>query len=164
VPGLRPSGPPPDVRAVPAVGERVIAWGRDSEGSPIVVTRLALYLPTSYGFARRLPFEQVATATWDDPVLAVHTVGPARGNMAVRLTRPGKVPEAVRERVTASIVVSEHVALGPGAGAQITARRDGTGDQLTWNVIFDVGLDASDTALRQAADDAIARIRQTTGL
>ncbi len=162
---LGASSAPPEVRELPAPGERVIAWGRAGGGEPVVVTATALYLPAGNGRADRLPFERIASASWVDPVLEIHTVGPARRRHAVRLAEPGRVPPAVRERVTASIVVTEHVTLGPGAGARITARRGPSGeDPATWNVVFDPGLDPSDPALRAAADAAIERLREATGL
>lgn len=60
--------------------------------------------------------------------------------------------------------MSERVALGPGAGARIIARRSLDDDTATWNVVFDAGLDSSDPALREAADAAIERLRAATGL
>ena len=77
----------------------------------------------------------------------------------------GLVPQTVRDRVTASIVVTEHVPLAGSAGARVTARRSPVGDGgVTWNVVFDTGLDASDPGLRAAADAAIERLREATGL
>jgi hypothetical protein len=87
----------------------------------------------------------------------------------VLLEEPGRVPEAVRERVTASIVVSERVDLGlgedagDGPAARITGRRPPQGGELRWVVTFDHGADPDDPALRAAADRELARIRAWYG-
>ena len=74
------------------------------------------------------------------------------------------MPPTLRERVTASIALSEHVDFAGGAGARITARRVPGKDGLTWNVVFDPGLDPGDPDLRRSADAAIAQLKSATGL
>ncbi len=157
-------GVPGDVRLVVGAGERVIAWGRDGHGDPVAVSALALYLPTASAGHERLPFEGIASAGWAEETLEVTTVGPDRRRYLVRLDEPGEVPPTVRERVTASIALSERVVLGPGAGARITARRVSGQDTLTWNVVFDPGLDPADPRLRDLAAAAVAELRSSTGL
>ncbi len=165
---LLPSATPAEVRAAVGPGERVLAWTVDGSGRPVVASTAALYLPEDGGDSvrpERIPYEQVAAATWDEPVLDVVTVGPRRRRFVLQLDEPGMVPLTVRDRVTASIVVSEHVALIGTAGARITARRPLVGaGAVSWNVVFDSGLDPADPQLRAAADEAIVRLRVTTGL
>lgn len=143
--------------------ERIIAWGRDFGGEPVVVTTVALYVPTAAAH-QRLPFELIANAGWAEETLVVTMVGPRSRRYRARLSEPGQVPVAVRERVTASIALSEHVTLAAGAGARITARRVPGADELTWNVVFDPGLDPSDPVLRGLAEAAIGELRASTGL
>ena len=166
-PGL-PHSAPAQVRGLLGPGERVLAWTQDHAGRPVVASTHALYL-TPGGAPDRVPYEQVASATWDDPVLEVVTVGPGRRRTAVHLPEPGLVPTTVRDRVTASVVLSEHVALLGEAGAQISARRPPASQAaepgpVSWNVVFDPGLDPADPQVRAAADQAIAELRATTGL
>lgn len=153
----------PDVEVAP--GERALTVGRTPSGAAVAVTAQALYLPTRTGEVRRVPWDDVTHATWEPPVLEVHTGGPP---LRVLLDEPGRVPEAVRERVTASIVVSERVELVgvgslDGAGAQITGRRSAEGTQLRWTITFDHGLDPADPELRAAADRELARIKDWYG-
>ncbi len=163
-------GATPDrVRSLIGPGERVLAWTLDGAREPVVASTSALYLPAPAGAApgthERLPYEQVAAASWDDPTLEVVTVGPRRRRYELRLDDPGQVPLTVRDRVTASIVLSEHVPLVGAAGARITARRPpGSAGEVSWNVVFDQGIDPSDPRLREAADEAITRLQATTGL
>ena len=68
--------------------------------------------------------------------------------------------------MTASVVVSERVDLGGGAGAQLmVARRASDDDELRWSVVFDAGLDSSDDPrLRAAAAEALDRLRDALGI
>jgi hypothetical protein len=168
VPLFRRPGPPADARRVVevqgAAGERAIAWGTDGRGDPVVVSTLALYLPTPSGGHQRLPFETIASAVWADDLLTVTVIGGGTGKHRVRLEEPGEIPPTVRERVTASIALSEHVDLAGAKGARITARRVPGRDELSWHVVFDPGLDPGDPELRARAETAIAGLRSSTGL
>jgi hypothetical protein len=164
VPRLRRGGLPREAAAAVEPGERVIAWATIAGGDPTMVTLDALYLPAATGGYERLPFERIAAAGWDDPVLEITMTGQAHRRHVVRLEEPGELPPAVRERVMASIVVSERVDLGGGAGALVTARRARGRDGLSWNVVFDPGLDPTDPVLQARANAAIAAIRASTGV
>ena len=147
-----------------AAGERVLTAGRTPAGAVVAVTAQALYLPTRTGESRRVAWDDVEHAAWESPVLEVQTAA-GSAPLRVLLEDPGRVPEAVRERVTSSIVVTERVVLADvgGAGAQITGRRSPDAPGLRWSVTFDHGLDPADPALRAAADRELARIRDSYG-
>ncbi len=156
-------GRPPDAArsAVPA-GERLLAWGACDDGALVVATDRSLVLPEPGGSMRAVRWESVAQASWQDERLEVVESGgggQGRRTTVLSVLQPGALPEALRERVTATIVVSEHVDLVGERGARITARRSPGGSDLTWVVTFDAGLDARDPALREAADAAVARLK-----
>lgn len=167
----RRPGIPAEVAAIPEPGERILGWGtgpaqRDGTPTFAVATDQALYLPAYVG---RLPWQQVIRAGWDAPVLEVSytpsgaPVGTSPKILRVTLDDPGAVPEAVRDRVTASVAVQQHVDLGSGRGATLIARR--TGDAgFRWQVIFDAGLDPADPQLRAEADAALRELRSTLGI
>jgi hypothetical protein len=137
-------------------GERVLAVSGET-----VATDAALHFSGGSGFTR-LPWERVEQAAWKDGLLVVREVGGARHN--VRLTEPGSVPEAVRERVTATVLVSTHVKL-PGGGVRIAARRPAKGGgDLRWTFVFDTGLDPADPGLLAQAEQALEELRHQTGL
>jgi hypothetical protein len=145
---------------VPA-GERLLAWGVCDDGALVVATDRSLVLPEPGG-ARAVRWESVAQASWQDERLeVVETGGSGQGRRTTVLSvlQPGALPEALRERVTATIVVSEHVDLVGERGARITARRSPGASDLTWVVTFDAGLDPRDPALREAADAAVVRLK-----
>ncbi|HEY7857676.1 MAG TPA: hypothetical protein VIC82_04155 [Candidatus Nanopelagicales bacterium] len=155
---------PDDVRAV-AGGERVLSYAYDADGAVVLATDVALHLPQTYGVAR-LPWDLVVRAGWTTPVLdlTVQLVagGPAKA-LAVELPEPGSLPMVVREQVTGSIVVEDHVVLQAGAGARLVARRTESGE-VRWSVVFDKGLDPRDPDLRAAADTALAQLRAQLGV
>jgi hypothetical protein len=138
-------------------GERVLAAGGD-----LVATDAALHFPTGDGHMR-LPWERIQQAAWKEGLLVIREVGGARHDVSVE--NPGSVPETVRERVTASVVVSRHVKLTQGGGVWIAARRRAQGGgTLRWTFVFDTGLDPSDPGLLAEAEQALEDLRRQTGL
>ncbi len=148
-----------------ASGERMITSAGDPSGFAIALTGQALYLADQHG-QRRVDWCDVESAAWDDPVLELREVGVAESTRIV-LHDPARVPEAVRERVTSAIVVTERVQLRSsqdgGVGARITGRRratrDDRGSGLAWSVVFDAGVDPADPELRRSAEHEVARLR-----
>jgi hypothetical protein len=137
-------------------GERVLAVSGET-----VATDAALHFPGEDGFTR-LPWERVQQAVWKDAVLIIREVGGTRHR--VQLADAGSVPETVRERVTASVVVSSHVTLH-GGGVRIAARRPTRGNgELRWSFVFDAGLDPADPGLLAEAEQALEELRRQTGL
>ena len=160
--GWRRGRPPDAARAAVPAGERLLAWGVCDDGALVVAADGSLVLPEPGGGMRAVRWESVAQASWQDERLeVVESGGGGRGRRTtvLEVREPGALPEALRERVTATIVVSEHVDLVGEQGARITARRAPGGADLTWVVTFDAGLDARDPALREAADAAVARLK-----
>lgn len=147
-------------------GERVIAWGsstqRDGTAVLTAATDRALYIQA---LGERLPWDQISRATWTEPELTVTASddhGRSRPPIRVRIDDARDLPPAVHDRVTTSVVVSERVDLGEGRKALLVARRGDGG--IRWSVVFDAGLDPSDASLRAAADEALARLRDSLGI
>lgn len=132
--------------------ERVLAVG-----SGAVATLTALHLP---GIGR-LPYQKIEYATWNDGVLTVREVGGARHR--VELTEPGSVPETVRERVTATVVVNHHTKLAAG-GVRIIGRRPLQADTIDWSFVFDKGLDPDDPGIQAQAEQALEDVRRQLGV
>lgn len=151
--------------------ERVLGWGMargaDGERHPVVATDCALY---GSGLAARVPWEAFSKATWDDPILGlVVTSAGASGAGAttaehLELVEPGLLPAAVRTQVTGSVVITERLDLGQGAGAQAIARRSSSDGSVRWTIAFDPGMDPSDPQLRARAEEALAELRTTLGI
>jgi hypothetical protein len=144
-------------------GERTLATAPTRGGSYVVATSTALHVPTASGGFLRLPWERVDRASWKDGWLHVHETsgGPEHH---VRLTDPGSVPETVRERVTATVVVSHNARLPGGGTVRIAGRRPAAGGEVRWSFVFEAGMDASDPGLRAQAEQILEDLRRQTGL
>lgn len=157
---------PAEVRArVP--GERVLAW-MPSGASYAVATEEAFVLPEGENAGLRVPWDLVLRTVWEPDAVEITAQESAGGRPVVHRVHiggePGVLPQVVRERVTASIVVQHHAELVDGRGARFVARRVAGSTDLRWTVVFDAGLDPSDPALRRAADEALTALRVSLGV
>ncbi|GAA0929714.1 hypothetical protein [Nonomuraea longicatena] len=150
---------PADVRKALATepGERVLAFASSGEGY-LVATNLALYLPDGV----RVPYEEVDRASWDESGLKVALIAGAEHRVPV--TEPRRVPETLRERVNATIVVNKHVMLPGRGGVRLVARRRPGGEVKEWTLVFDEGLDPDDPGVRAQAEQALEGLRRSMGV
>jgi hypothetical protein len=143
--------------------ERVLSRAITADGHDVVATDHALYLPETI----RIGWERVEHAAWREGVLSVWELvvddEEPRAHH-VRLAEPRALPETVRERVRASIVISHHVPLRDRLGVRVVARRAIGKDDVTWMLVFDSELDPNDPGLRAAAEQALEQIRRQTGV
>ncbi len=144
----------------------MLAW-LPSVGSSVVATHRALLLPEGTE-PERVPWDRVLHAAWEPTALRVTAQDPHGGRpLELRVPVPedhGSLPEVVRERVKASIVVQHHVELHGEQGARLVARRTPGDTELRWSVVFDPGLDPGDPVLRARADEELARLRGSLGV
>jgi hypothetical protein len=150
-------------------GERPLAWAPIEGGTWVLGTRDALYVPGA-----RLPWEQVEAATWDRDrsVLLVSEVGSwgeRRAEHALTLADAGRAADRllqlVRERVTASIVLSRHVPINGRRGVRVVARRGPSGrSPVSWVYEYDAGVEPDDPFVRTAAAAALDTARDDLGL
>jgi hypothetical protein len=162
---LRRDRPPVGVHP----GERALAWAPVDDGGWVLGTRDALYLP-----ATRLPWEQVEAAAWDRDdhrlrVSEVGTWGEPRVEHAHTLAESGRdadrLLQLVRERVTASVVISRHVPIDGRRGVRVVARRAPSGrSPVHWVYEYDAGVDPDDPFVQTAAAEALDAARDDLGL
>lgn len=149
-------------------GERVLAWARGRGSGYVLATTLALHRLEPDGSAVVTPYVDVLTARWDPEQSALEVVeapgGAATRRVLLALEEPGFVPETVRERVQASIVLSRPVAVRPRAGATVVARRrpDGRGP-ITWQVTYDPGVRADDPRVESLVAAALEELSSQLG-
>lgn len=144
-------------------GERTLSAAPTHGGSYVVATSTALHLPTPTGTFLRLPWERVDQATWKDGWLHVHETYGGQVHH-IRLDDPGNVPETVRERVTATVVISQNAKLPNGMTVRIAGRRPATGGEVRWTFVFPPDQDPSDPGLRAQAEQLLETLRRQTGL
>jgi hypothetical protein len=152
-----------------APGERALAWAVVDGGGWVVGTRDALYVP-----AGRVAWEQVQAADWDDDherlrVTEVGTWGEPRPQHLLTLTTKGadthRLLQLVRERVTASVLLSRHVPVVGRKGVRVIARRAPAGTApVLWFYEYDPGIDPDDPVVRAAAETALDAARSDIGV
>ena len=150
-------------------GEKLVAWGSGLPASGtdvtyVAATNRAIYLES---LGERIPWDFVSKAQWDEPMLAVVALddaGQPSRLVSVRLDQANGVPAAVHAQVVQSVIASERLDLGGGAGAVAVARRSMDSDSIWWSVVFDSGLDPADPALRLRADAALGALRDSLGV
>ncbi|KUP95235.1 hypothetical protein [Thermobifida cellulosilytica] len=162
---LRRHSLPSEIRARLALepGERVIAHALTGDRTAAVVaTTAAVHLPDG----RRVPWERVDHAGWNDVGLTLTVED--EPELVVPLPAPGRLAQAVYERVTATILVSRHVPLlaaeEGSPGVRLVARRSPGGSEVTWRLRYDEGVDPDSAEVRERTALALARLREQMGI
>ena len=159
---------PPEIAAAIELGsgEKPLAWASDDAGRYVVATHQSLILQRRPPVYERIGWEEIDQASYEDGVLNLTLVPDPSGAAARLRIRVGddvELPIAVRDRVTASIVVNQHVRLRGRKGVRIVARRRAGEADLRWGFVFDSGLEPQDQ-LRERAEALVEQVRQESGL
>lgn len=101
-----------------------------------------------------LPWHQILRATWSSESAEFHVETVAGARLIWRLTSPGRLPEAARERITATIVAQDWLSL-PGVGKVLVIFRH-VGEQIETQLLPPI--DPTPFALE------IARLRAELGI
>ncbi|WP_299447993.1 hypothetical protein [uncultured Phycicoccus sp.] len=169
--GLRRPQVPDDVAAVIplAAGEKLLAWATGEQGLTVVAGRHRLYVVTAApGSDPTLvldrPWHLVDAGTWsEEGVLRVVWVD-GRPPLRVVLTEPGMLPETLRERVQASVVLAETLDLGGRRTAKVVVRRDLATRRLLSQAVLGTGVRSSDPGVDEQVRAGLARVREQVGL
>lgn len=151
-------------------GERVLADGLAADGTWLLGTRDHVVLvPGSPEPATRLPWERVENADWDRDAerLRIEEVGEfgrVRPVHTFTMTEPRRLLQLIRERVTASVVLSRRVAITGKRGLTVVARRPPRGlGEITWACEYDAGIDPTDPFVAQAAAEGVRDAQDELG-
>ena len=80
------------------------------------------------------------------------------------LTDPGLLPETLRERVQASVVISESLDLGNRRTARVVVRKDLATRALLSQVLLGPGVRSTDPGVSEQVRAGLARVREQVGL
>lgn len=164
--------PKPPAEAVARLDrdERVVSFADTPTGTALA-TPLGLWLP---GYEERLPWHLIDKATWKDGTLTlVPALDTGDGVLdelaprAARLTVPRDLPKTVQVRVLKAIAFTRHHPLpgdGVRRGVRVVGRRVPGRDGVTWQLVFDDGVDRTDPAVRAAAAAYTEQARAELGL
>ncbi len=132
-----------------------------------VGTRAALLVPEdSTGSYLRLPWEVIERASWESDsrrlvVVEVAEYGQVNPRRSAAFDDASLLLRLIRERITASVVMSRFVPVDGRRGLRVIGRRaPGTDDPVSWSFVIDPGLDVDDPLVRAAADHALEEAEQ----
>ena len=141
--------------------ERVVSWATAADGA-VIATPLGLWLPDA---EERIGWHLVDKAIWRDGVLTVVAAVDSGGGVldelpprSVRITVPRDLPQTVRVRVERTIAVSRRYLL-PGGGVRVVGRRVPGLDGVSWQLVFDSGVERDDPEVRAAVASSVRQIR-----
>ena len=138
---------------------RVLAWGQGEDGV-VVALDDRLTFRGADGWTD-VPWHRIFSGGLggDGDTLRWRLLDGTPGE--VRLERPGRIPEAFRERVEATILLQRQLVYSPGRVIVVSARRDlGNPDAAaTWAVHSSPGVPLEDPEVRAFADAELERLR-----
>lgn len=170
----RAEKPPPEAVARLDKDERVVSWA-PAPGGAVVATPLGLWLP---GVPDRLPWHLIDKVIWrSDTLTLIPAVDAGDGVLieqpprSVWLEQPRDIPQTVRVRIEKAIAFTRHHPLpgaeggaGPRHGVRVVGRRVAGRDGVSWQLVFDPGVDRDDPAVRAAAAAYVDQARAELGL
>jgi hypothetical protein len=156
-----------------AKGERVLAFGvDDNTGGYLVATTFAvadvrstLLTPTAELILRR-PWLSVDAASWE-PETATLTVTWTDGRRAGQWSfrdQPTRLPETLRERVQASVVIATRLNLGDRRTGRVAIRQDFETRELIAQTVLGRYTRADDPEVQAHIEAALAHLRDQVGL
>lgn len=151
-------------------GERPLAWSDDGQGTTVVAGRHRLHVlrPGPDGAPEHVldrPWHLVDSGTWvgEDAALRVTWVDRHPPTRLV-LPEPGLLPETLRERVQASVVLGETLDLGGKRSAKVVVRRVLATRELVSQAVLGPGVRIDDPGVREAVAAGLADVREQVGL
>jgi hypothetical protein len=129
--GRRTAIPAPILHALQfGPGERVLAWSSLVGGGAAAATISGLRILTPRGKLISRPWVGVDHAVWDQDsaMLVIWWVDSRQTTPLEILDDVGRLPEVIRERVQASVVLTSSVVLSGGRIARVALRRDASGE------------------------------------
>jgi hypothetical protein len=164
------NGPPPAITAALglAKGERVLAFGvDDNTGAYVVATNFgfAVVTPNAQPAIRRL-WLFVDAGAWE-PQTATLTVTWADGSRGGQWSfhdQQTLLPETLRERVQASVVIATRLSLGDRRKGRVAIRQDFETGELIPQTILGRYARADDPEVQAHVAAALAHLRDQVGL
>lgn len=144
-------------------GERVLASATLADGGVLAVTTHRLVVEGEHPM--RCPWHLVDGGGWRpdaDEIWASFVDGREAGSWV--LADPGGVTGAFRERVQASVVLTEHVGVDRRDKARVVLRKDLGSGVLSVQTIYAEGADPRRPELAEQVEDALARLAEHVGL
>lgn len=166
--GRRGPEVPDEVTSV--LGDRaadVLSVVRDERSTAYVVaTKTHVYAVRDSSVVLDRQWHMVDTGSWDDATarLTVNWVDKAPATVWELGADPGTFPQVLRERVQATVVLSDEVDLGTKRKAKVVVRKDLANGALMGQTILGRGVRSTDPGVREETRAALDRLREQVGL
>ena len=151
-----------------ARGERVLAHATDElTGGSVVATTWALAVVRPDGVLElRRPWHLVDAGVWQHEVSTL-TVTFVDGTRPTQWTLGGQrtlLPEVLRERVQASVVLAQRLSVGERRTARVAIRKDLQTGSLLSQTLLGRGVRAADPVVQEQLSRALAELADQVGL
>ncbi len=162
-------GPDVPVEVTSALGDRarvVLSVARDARTTAhLVATTTHVYAVLAGAVDLERPWHMVDTGSWDDESrrLTVQWVDRAPASVW-EIEMPSTFPQVLRERVQATVVLSDEVDLGAKRRARVVVRKDLETQALLGQTILGRGVRSTDPGVREETRAALDRLREQVGL
>lgn len=160
---------PGEVRqAVPlGPGDRVIAWAPDAQtgGHVVASTHHLAFVGPDGSLAWQRPWHEAESGTWqgDSGLLTVQWVDQRRPAQWL-IREPTTLQQALRERIQASVVLSDEFRTESRRTVRVVIRQDFATGALLEQVLPGKGVDITDPQVAAEAARRLAALRSEVGL
>ena len=155
-------------RAVPLrSGDRLIAWAKDEQtgGHVVASTQQLAFVGPDASLVWQRPWHEAESGTWqsDSSLLTVIWVDHRRPAQWL-IREPSMLQQALRERIQASVVLSDEFRTENRRTVRVVIRQDFATGELLEQVIPGKGADPNDPAVAAEAARRLERLRSEVGL
>ena len=141
--------------------EYLLAWSAHSDGL-LAVTDKRLISSASQGISVVL-WQDSLSAKWEQPLLTLVVMQSQLPQSLVwKLDEPGLVPTAVRDRVTAAIVIDRLMDVPEVGRVRFIARR--TADGVIWSTVPESSVDSQSASIQELIRESLRALRSTLGI
>lgn len=150
----------------PRPGERLlVAVHDDTSGQTVVAGSTHLYAVAGDEVVLDRPWHLVDAGSWDHDTFTL-TVTWVDGVAPVSWVLHDRtlLPETLRERVQATVVLADTVDLGPRRRARVVVRRNLATGELVGQTLLGRGVRRDDPGVLVATSAALARLKERVGL
>jgi len=157
----RPEPLPAQIRSVMESNEYLLAWSTHSSGV-LAVTDKRLISAQAQVVSTVL-WEDSLSAKWEEPLLSLVVLHEqATQTLSWKLDEPGLVPTAVRDRVTATIVIDRLVDIPEVGRVRFIARRTANG--VIWSTVPEGSIDAQSAPIQERIRESLRSLRSNLGI
>ncbi len=141
--------------------EYLLAWSTHSAGI-LAVTDRRLISSGPDGVSTIL-WQDSLSAKWEEPFLRLVVLQEqATQTLAWELDEPGLVPTAVRDRVTATIVIDRLIDVPDVGRVRFIARR--TADGVVWSTVPEGSVDVQAAPIQERIRESLRTLRSNLGI